>query len=202
MASPAAGRRGPAHRAGHHARPRHRRVRGTSRVTEAGESAPRGSAVPLTNGIGQGHEIVFVRISGQWPGVTHQLPAARSRDPGCMTGAQVPGMRLTNGRERSHDGGRIRIDERQRRHREVGAAGPAAATRNIHVREAIARSQTRTAGHAQPNGRRCPTVTNHWKICHRCECLRSPTIRRWQIPAAPGEVAGPAPQGGRDAAGR
>jgi hypothetical protein len=66
---------------------------------------------------------------------------------------QVPGVRFADGGQRAYHGRRIRIDERQRRNGIMRAPGPAAATGNIHVREAIARKRSRSAGHAQPSSR-------------------------------------------------
>jgi hypothetical protein len=47
-------------------------------------------------------------------------------------------VRFADCRQRTHDGGGIGVDVGQRRHRVLGAPGPAAATGNIHAREAIA----------------------------------------------------------------
>jgi hypothetical protein len=50
-------------------------------------------------------------------------------------------VRLADGRQRPHHGSGVGIDVRQRRHRVMGAPGPAAATGNIHAGEAIAANQ-------------------------------------------------------------
>jgi hypothetical protein len=59
-------------------------------------------------------------------------------------------MWFANGGQRPHHGRRVGIDEGQRRHGIVGAPRPAAATWNIHAREAIALVCSRPRGHAQP----------------------------------------------------
>jgi hypothetical protein len=99
--------------------------------------------------VGQCHQVIFVGMGGQRPRVPHQLPAARGGDSAGMGDAQIPGMWFTNSRQGPDDSRRIRVDEGQRRHGIVRAPGPAAATGNIHVREAIALHGPRTAGHAQ-----------------------------------------------------
>lgn len=133
---------------------------GTARIGESGDGAPGHHPVPsFPDRVGKGDQIVIVGVFGQRAGVADQLPTARRGDPGGMADAQVPGMRLARNRQRPDDGRGIGIDERQRRHRIMGAPGPAAATGNIHVREAIAVQSQVGTGHAQLRGRRFPTVT-------------------------------------------
>ena len=113
----------------------------------------------------------------QRSGVAHQFPAARRGDPAGVADAQVPGMRFADGGQRADDGGGVGVDERQRRHRVMGAPGPAAATGNIHAREVIARQSQVVAGHAQ---RREVPIHNRYD--------RS----SWPIPAVPGVAVDPA----------
>jgi hypothetical protein len=79
-----------------------------------------------------------------------EFPSPRRGDPAGMDHAEIPGVRLGDGGERTDDRGRVLVDEGQRRHGVVRAPGPAAATGNVHGHEAIARerlgSATRAAG--------------------------------------------------------
>ena len=89
----------------------------------------------LTHRVGQGDEVVLVGIGRQRSGVPHHLPPAGRGDPAGMSETEVPGVRLAGNGKRSHDCGRVRVDVRQRRHREMGTPGPTATTGNIHVRD-------------------------------------------------------------------
>jgi hypothetical protein len=95
----------------------------------------------LADCVRQSNQIVVIGIERhrQRPGMADELPAARCGYPTGVPDAQVPGMWFAGGRERSDDGRGIGVNEGQRRHRILGAPRPAAATRNIHAREAIAR---------------------------------------------------------------
>ena len=119
--------------------------------------------------------------SSGWAGSDERGPAWRTSShprgavirPAWLTHkSQECGSR--DGRQRTDDCRRVRVDERQGRHGVVRAPGPATATGNVHDRKAIARKRRRSAGHAQLLGPRCATVT----------------IGAWVIRAAPREVIG------------
>lgn len=116
--------------------------RATGDHSPAPAPAPAPSRVPaFPDGIGQRDEVVLVGVGRQRCGVAHQLPAARCGDSAGVSEAQIPGVRLADGRQRTHHGSGVGVDVRQRRHRVMGAPGPAAATGNIHAGEAIAGDQ-------------------------------------------------------------
>lgn len=96
---------------------------------------------PFPDSVGQRDKVVLVGVGRQRCGVAHQLPAARCRDTARVTEAQIPGVRLADGRQRTHHGCGVGVDVCQRRHRVMGAPRPAAATGNIHAGEAIAADQ-------------------------------------------------------------
>lgn len=112
-----------------------------SRVAETGNHAIDGWRGPWTlpDGVGEGDEVVLVRMCGQWAGVAHQLPTARGGDPAGVANAQIPGMRFRDSSQWADDCGRVRVDKSQCRDRILWTPGPAAATGNIHATEAIAR---------------------------------------------------------------
>ena len=178
MPAPATGRGGPVSCRRHHAGTRRSGVRGAARDRRIPAIGAAGIALSaFSHGVGQGDQIVLVGTGRQRPGVAHQLPAARRGDPAGVTDAQIPRVRLAHGGQRADDGGRIGIDERQRRHRVMGAPGPAAATGNIHAREAIARSNT--------GGCRTRAAAERADV----QPLRSSA---WPIPAVPGVAVAPA----------
>lgn len=172
MPAPPTVRSRPLHRCDH-SRPGHRRVQGAG-VGEPGHRRT-GRQPTLPHRVGQGDKVVLVGVGRQGCRVAHQLPAAGSGDPAGVCDAEVPGMRLADGRQRPHHGGGVGVDVRQRRHRILGAPGPAAATGNIHAGEAIAVDCRVTPDTRGGQASRCPTVT----IC-------SP----WPIPAVRGAAAG------------
>lgn len=188
MAPSAAGRI----RAGRRGRHQRAAVGAGGRIGEARhDPARRGGAVPaLTHGVGQRDQIVFVGVRGQRPGVAHQFPAARRGDPAGVADTQIPRMRFGDDRQRTDHRRGIGIDERERRHRIVGAPGPAAATGNIHAREVIVRECRNGEGHAQPRARRSPTVTiigvaerNQWRSRRGRDIrgpLLPPTVPGWR----------------------
>ena len=107
-----------------------------------GDHAPTAAPTPVPafpHGLGQCDEVVLVGVGRQRCGVAHQLPATRCGDPAGVPEAQIPGVRLADCRQRPHHCGGVGVDVRQRRHRVMGAPGPAAATGKIHAGEAIAR---------------------------------------------------------------
>ena len=111
---------------------------------------PRRSFPPFPYGVGEGDQVIFVGMSGQWPGVANQFPAARRGDPAGVHHTQVPRMRLTHNRQGAHHSCGIRVDEGQRRHGVVRAPGPAAATGNIHAVR-LACDNTPAAPDTQPS---------------------------------------------------
>ena len=144
----------------------------------------RHAAAAFPNGVGQGHQIVLVGMHRQWPGMAYQLPAPRRGDPSGMCHAQIPRVRLTNRGKRAHHCRRVRIHERQRRHGVVRAPGPAAATGNIHAREAIALAGPGWAGHAHPG----PPLLNRYlgmpdrydrPVAHSGSSRHRPSGGRW-----------------------
>ena len=88
-----------------------------------------------------------------------ELPTAGSGDATGVHHAQVPRVWLGHSGQRADDSSRICIDEGERRDRIVRAPRPAAATGNIHKQEVSVHDRLHHAGHAQPRGRRSPTVT-------------------------------------------
>src|SRR5215207_1705604 len=113
----------------------------------------RRAVASLTYRVGQRDQIVLIRVRRQRPRMANQFPTARRRDSARVGHAQIPRMRLRHGGQGPDDGRRIGVDEGQRRDRIVGAPGPAAATGNVHAREAIARKppvapDTRSRGEA------------------------------------------------------
>ena len=141
VAAPASVRLGPP------GRRRHQRttVRTGDRIGKpCSHPADRRHAVaPLTHRVGKRDQIVFVRVGRQRTGMANQLPPARRRDPARVGHAQIPRMWLGDRGQGPDDGRRIGVDEGQRRDRIVGAPGPAAATGNVHEREAIVRKPTK-----------------------------------------------------------
>ncbi len=126
----------------------------------SGKNAAHGAA--LTDRIGERYQVVLVRVGGlrtEGPGVPHEVPPTRCGDPPGMADAQIPGMGFPRGGERAYHCRRVRVNERQRRHRIMRTPGPAAATGYVHDRKAIVRKRCASAGHAQPAGPRCATVT-------------------------------------------
>ena len=158
---------------------RHRRSRSAARRCRRGPRSPGRPRAPLRPGRpGRPRR----GCGRQRAGVPHEFPSAGRGDPAGMADAQIPGVRLARGGERTDDRRRVRVDERQGRHGVVRTPGPATATGNVHDREAIVRKRCRSAGHAHPLDPRCPTVT----------------IGAWAIRAAPRERSVP----GRPAARR
>ena len=56
----------------------------------------------LAHGVGQGHQIVVVRVGRQWPGVADQFPSAWGGDPAGVGDAQVPGVWFAHGGQRAN----------------------------------------------------------------------------------------------------
>jgi hypothetical protein len=112
----------------------------------------------LAHGFGQRDEIVLIGVGGQRAGMPNQIPSARCGDATGVADAEVPGVRFACGCQRTDHRRRVRIDERQRRHRIVRTPRSATATRNIHDREVIVRKRPDSAGHAWPDPG-CSTVT-------------------------------------------
>lgn len=134
MAAPAPGTgvRGREHTAG-----LHRGKLGRQSPDAVGRRARRRSIAALPNRVGERDQVVLIGVGGQWTRVAHEFPPAWRGDPTGVADAQIPGMRLPRGGKRTDHSSRIRVDERQRRHRVVRAPGPATATGNGHDREAI-----------------------------------------------------------------
>lgn len=120
-------------------------------------------------------EIVFVWMGWQGSGMSNQFPTTRGGDSAGMLHAQVPRMRLAHGGERPDYSRRIPINEGQCRDGIVWAPGPAAATGNIHAREAIALACSRPIGHAQPT----------LPLPNRYLGYQTVTISPWLNPATP-----------------
>jgi hypothetical protein len=137
-----------------------RRTGGAALGCRSRKNAACGSA--LADRVGQRYQVVFIRMGGlraEGPGVSYEIPPPRCGDASGMADAQIPGMGFPRGGERAYDCRRVRVDERQRRHRIMRTPRPAAATGNIHDRKAIVRKRCASAGHAHPFGPRCSTVT-------------------------------------------
>jgi hypothetical protein len=115
---------------------RHQRAAGRTRhrIGKASDDTVDGrcDVTPFAHRVGQGDEVVLVRMRGQRPRVANQFPTARGGDPAGVHHAQIPRMRFGDRGQRPHDGRRVRVDEGQRRDRIVGAPGPTAATGNVH----------------------------------------------------------------------
>jgi hypothetical protein len=109
---------------------------------EVRERGTRGRTVaPFADRISERHQVVLVGRLGKRTGVANQFPASRGGDTARVADTQIPGMRLTHRGQWADNRRGIRIDERQRRDCIVRAPGPAAATGNIHGREAIVRKR-------------------------------------------------------------
>ncbi len=102
-----------------------------------------GDGAGLADGLGEGGQLVVLGGHRESPLTTQHLPAPRDGDPSSVVVAQIPGMRLLRGRQRTDHRSRFGVDEGQGSHRGSGAAGSAAQTGKLHV--------TRLA----------PTVRNH-----------------------------------------
>jgi predicted Zn-dependent protease with MMP-like domain len=110
------------------------------RFGEAGAHAAhrRDTVTAFADGVGKRNQIVVIAVGRQRTRMSHELPPAWCGDASGVQDAQIPRMRFRHRGQRSDDGSRVRIDEGQRRHGVVRAPGPAAATGNVHAREAIA----------------------------------------------------------------
>ena len=92
----------------------------------------RSGGADLADGLGERRQIlVFGRLLEAASAAEH-LPASRDGDAIGVFGAQVPRMRFVGAREGADDRCRLRIDEGQRGHGQLGAAWAAALTRGTH----------------------------------------------------------------------
>ena len=110
----------------------------------------------LAHRVGQGNQfVVLVGVRGlrqKGSGMTHEVPPARRGDAAGMPDTQIPRVGFARGGQRSYHCRGVRVDERQRRYGIVRTPGPAAATGNIHEREAIAGQTRHGVGHAAVGG--------------------------------------------------
>jgi zinicin-like metallopeptidase len=116
-----------------------------------GRGRRHGGVAAFAHRVGKRHEVVVVGMGRQRTRVPDEFPAARRGDSSGMDHAQIPRVGLGGGGQRSYDGGRVLVDEGQRRHGVVRAPGPAAATGNVHGHEAIARGRLGSATRAVRN---------------------------------------------------
>lgn len=87
----------------------------------------------LTHGVGERLQVVTARLDRAPVDVEpHDLPTTRHGEAAGVLFAQVVGVRLGVGRERSDDGGRVGIDVSERGHRGTAAGGPRAAAQRAH----------------------------------------------------------------------
>ena len=124
---------------------------GETRGETSDRCADVGTLAAFAHGIGKRHQVVVIRVRRQRAGMADQFPAARRGDAAGVQNAQIPGVRLGHGGQRTHYSRRVGIDESERRDRIVRAPRPAAATRNIHS-ERLACSIACTAADTRGRG--------------------------------------------------
>lgn len=96
----------------------------------------------FADGLGEGGQVVVIGGGrGEAAFVTDHLPAFGGGDARSVYLAQVPGMRLCDGRQWTHDSGGIRVHVRQRRNGRMLTRRPAATTRTSHPTRVLSRTE-------------------------------------------------------------